>query len=110
MTVQGAGAAHQTLKNFLCDPPPEPPGRNTAALQHARGRRRLARAGMHAAAGAAIRIGPREIARWKGCEGTRFFFVFSGPLVPLTRDTRGPHIGSDGLLTYYASKDAQPHT
>ena len=77
MTVQGAGAAHQTLKKTLCDPPPEPPGRNAAAAQHASGRRRLAIAGMHAAAGGAMRIGLREIARLKGCEGTRFFFVFS---------------------------------
>ena len=83
MTVQGAGAAHHTLVGVVCDPPPEPPGRNTAALQHARGRRRLAHAGMHAAAGSAMRIGLREIARLKGCEGTRFFFVFSGPLSPL---------------------------
>ena len=77
MTVQGAGAAHQTLVNPLCDPPPEPPGRNAEALQHARGRRRLAIAGMHAAAGGAMRIGPEGDRAFEGCEGTRFFFVFS---------------------------------
>ena len=57
VTVQGAGAAHQTLKNVLGDAPPEPRGRKTAAAHHASGRRRLARSGMHAAAGAAIWIG-----------------------------------------------------
>ena len=71
--MQGAGAAHQTLKKTLCDPPPEPPGRNAAAAQHARGRRRLDRAGMHAAAGAAIWIALGEIARLKGVKEHDFF-------------------------------------
>ena len=89
VTVQGAGVAHQMLERTLRGPPPEPPGRNTAGLQHTRGRRRRACAGMHAAAGAAIRICLREIARWKRCEGTRFYFVFSGRPPP----------PSDGFLT-----------
>ena len=66
MTVQGAGAAHQTLEGVVCDPPPEPPVRNTAALQHARGRRRLAQPGRHAAESSAMRIALSEIIFFPG--------------------------------------------
>ena len=78
MTVQGAGAAHQTLLNVVCDPPPEPPVRNEAAPQLARDRRRLAQPGIHAAASSAMRIALSEIIFFPGVKEHRnlFFHIY----------------------------------